>query len=291
MLQWPADTTKLKIQQQLLLSTVRLEVVKPGGLHVGTGVVTRFQVTPEISINAILTNRHVLADGRKFFGLFRRRTKDSFIIDAGVRVELAPPMATFVEHPSADVDLAAIILPPLEKLTLLDGTAPGAIPLPDSLFNATSANKLQVGEEIAMIGYPIGLYDAAHNLPIVRFGRLATLYSIDFNGRPEFLADIGAFKGSSGSPVLVLNTGAYATDEGLNLGTRIIWLGMVWGGQVLRRGVASAPTPIPTAVDQLGAADDVPLNIAHCLKAREILVAKDHFITVLRGMSLLPPAH
>lgn len=289
-IEWPADPAKLKPQQQLLLSTIRLEVIKSTGLHVGTGVFTQFQVTSEIGINAILTNRHVLASGQQFFGLFRRRTSESFIIDAGVRVQLAPPLATFVEHPSPDVDLAAIVLPPLANLKLPDDSRPGAITLPDSLFSAEAADKLQVGEELAMIGYPIGLYDNVHNLPVVRFGKLATLYSIDFNGKPEFLVDIGAFKGSSGSPILVLNVGAYGTDEGLSFGTRIMWLGMVWGGQVLRRGVASAPAPIPTAVDPLDSADHIPLNIAHCLKAREILVAKDHFISVLRGMNLLPSA-
>ena len=280
--EWPADLTKLPIQRQLLLSTVRLEVIKPSGTHVGTGVFAALEIAPGTFVHAILTNKHVLQRGTRITGRFRRRTDAAFILDEGVVVELSPSTCTFIEHPDPSVDLNAIVTPALDTTTLSDGTRPGAIPISESLFDQVEANKLQIGEEITMVGYPVGLFDQAHNLPISRRGHLATTYEVEFGGKPEFVVDIGAIKGSSGSPIFLLNVGSFLKDGALQAGIRIMWLGLLWGGQVLRGGSASPATPAPTAVDELESADSVPLNLAHCIKTSAIIAAKPRILEVLR---------
>jgi hypothetical protein len=61
---------------------------------------------------------------------------------------------------------------------------------------------VQVGEDLIVIGYPLGLHDAAYNLPIVRRGTLASFYPIPFEGEPYFLMECRPHAGCSGSPVL-----------------------------------------------------------------------------------------
>lgn len=286
-IKWPANSSKLTLQQSMLLSTIRLEVAKPTGLHVGTGVFLRLAFEENRSLVAIVTNKHVLRNGSNVFGQFRRQVGDEFIIDDGLRVELAPPIAVFLDHPSADVDLTAIIIPPLHKLKLPDGAQPGAITLQDEMFAAEKAAAFEIGQNVTMIGYPIGLYDKVHNLPIARRGALATPFLIDFNGRPEFVVDIGAFRGSSGSPVFSMDIGSWSENGQLFAGNRVIWLGILWGGQVLKRGKPVEPSPVPTAVDELDNDDIFPLNLGHCVKASEIISAKASWLETLKQMQLV----
>lgn len=61
---------------------------------------------------------------------------------------------------------------------------------------------VQVGDDLIVVGYPLGLHDAAYNLPIVCRGTLASFYPIPFEGEPYFLMESRVHGGCSGSPVL-----------------------------------------------------------------------------------------
>ena len=86
-------------------------------------------------------------------------------------------------------------------------------------------------EEIVMVGYPIGLWDAANNMPLFRRGITATHPNIDYEGRPDFVIDAACFPGSSWSPALLFNQGAYTTRQGTYLGSpRLKLLGVLYAG-------------------------------------------------------------
>ncbi len=62
---------------------------------------------------------------------------------------------------------------------------------------------INMGEDIQVIGYPLGLYyDDVFNLPVNRSGILASAYPVPFQGKPHFLIDARLHKGTSGSPVI-----------------------------------------------------------------------------------------
>lgn len=65
------------------------------------------------------------------------------------------------------------------------------------------------GSEVSFIGYPDNRFDAAHNLPLLRKGHVATLPTVDFNGLKQIVIDAQVFPGSSGSPVFVVSDGRY----------------------------------------------------------------------------------
>lgn len=91
----------------------------------------------------------------------------------------------------------------------------------------TQLNDLTVLENVVMVGYPNGLYDAANNYPLFRTGKTATHPAIDYNGKRQALLDMACLPGSSGSPVFILDEGLIYHKSGeISAGSRIFFLGV-----------------------------------------------------------------
>lgn len=67
----------------------------------------------------------------------------------------------------------------------------------------------EVGDRLAIPGFPLGFFDTVHHLPVVRQASIASFYGIRFQGQGLFLTDARMHRGSSGSPVLAR---LYAAD-------------------------------------------------------------------------------
>jgi len=65
---------------------------------------------------------------------------------------------------------------------------------------------IAIGEDVLVIGYPLGFHDNLHNLPIVRNAVMASVYPVPFNGKPMILIDSRLHSGTSGSPVITKPT-------------------------------------------------------------------------------------
>lgn len=63
---------------------------------------------------------------------------------------------------------------------------------------------LKALEEVIMIGYPAGLWDDFNNLPIMRTGDTSSHVAYDYRGKEDFIVNIPAYHGSSGSPLVKL---------------------------------------------------------------------------------------
>ncbi len=62
---------------------------------------------------------------------------------------------------------------------------------------------LPLGQDVLILGFPLGFHDTLHNLPIVRSATIASSFSHPFKGEPYFLTDARLHRGMSGSPVIV----------------------------------------------------------------------------------------
>ena len=60
----------------------------------------------------------------------------------------------------------------------------------------------EVGDRLAIPGFPLGFFDTVHHLPVVRQASVASCYGVRFQGLGYFLTDARMHRGSSGSPVL-----------------------------------------------------------------------------------------
>jgi hypothetical protein len=74
--------------------------------------------------------------------------------------------------------------------------------------------EIQPGDDVVVIGYPLGIYDVFNKLPILKTGLLNTPLGMHFNGMDAFLIDYKYYEGSSGSLII-----SKPTHFGLRNGT------------------------------------------------------------------------
>jgi len=73
---------------------------------------------------------------------------------------------------------------------------------------------VSIGEDVLVIGYPLGFYDRLHNLPLVRNAVMASVYPVQFQEKPIVLIDSRLHSGTSGSPVLTKETNLIRYNDG-----------------------------------------------------------------------------
>lgn len=71
---------------------------------------------------------------------------------------------------------------------------------PDNLLDETQP--LPLGQEVIVIGFPLGFEDTVHRLPLIRRATVASVYPLPFKGERYFITDARLHRGSSGSPVV-----------------------------------------------------------------------------------------
>ncbi|MEW6542830.1 MAG: serine protease [Nitrospirota bacterium] len=219
--------------EQLTYSTVRIECETATGTSVGTGFFYRFAEQGEQYVPAIVTNRHVVEGARqgRIF-LHTSDTQGNVIAGQHYSCTLEQFADFWIPHPDATVDLCALPIAALHQDAEARSTPLFYIALNASV-TATPAlfAELTALEDIAMIGYPTGIWDSKNNMPIIRRGITATPSNQDYEGRPEFMIDAACFPGSSGSPVFLYNVGSYASRDGATvIGSRIALLGILYAG-------------------------------------------------------------
>jgi hypothetical protein len=62
--------------------------------------------------------------------------------------------------------------------------------------------QIPLGQDVLIVGFPLGFHDTYNNLPIIRKATVASSYAHPFKGEPYFLTDARMHRGSSGSPVI-----------------------------------------------------------------------------------------
>lgn len=242
--------TPTALSEKLLFVTLRLEVQKVAGIATGTGFLFAIPTGENQVLPLLVTNKHVVEDGLTLTTQIHLADgAGQPILDQSEALLVPAPGGQFVPHPSPDVDLCAFPIGPFIAEKQAQGRPlftpwldPSLIPADDKLGALTAA------EEVTMVGYPIGLWDAVNNLPLLRRGMTASHPVIEFNGKPWGVIDAACFPGSSGSPVMILNEGAFALkDVGITLGSRVMLLGVLFGGPQYEPDGRIEVRPIPTA--------------------------------------------
>ena len=245
---------------------------------VGTGFFFSFPVGEGKVIEIIATNKHVLENAQEVhFSVHKKQLKGEQIYpekeSKHVTLSRSDLDLLLIEHPDANVDLCGInFIPIREFLKEEEGVELfyGVYTTNNVLSDEELAN-LQTVEDVLMIGYPIGLWDEENNMPLVRRGITASHPALDFNGKSEFVVDIGAYPGSSGSPIVLASVGTYIDKvrKEVIVGARFGLLGVLYGAPVFNSEgkvlVQPIPTRSPTAV--------VPqmTHLGFAVKAKEIL--------------------
>lgn len=127
-------------------------------------------------------------------------------------------------------------------------------------------------EDVIMVGYPIGLSDISHNLPLLRRGITSTHPGIDFDGKSCGVVDMAIFPGSSGSPIMIVNEGSFHDNKGesLVLSNRKIFLGVLTSGPTWNSEGEIKIVNIPT-LQKVVAEIPIMINLGFYIKAKEVI--------------------
>jgi len=124
---------------------------------------------------------------------------------------------------------------------------------PDDLLPEDAS--LELGEQLLMLGFPLGFHDEVNHLPVARTAFVATAYDVPFQGQPTFLTDGRMHRGSSGSPAVVFRSDRRGKRRPLLAGVHSaaydmsnrdpsqddrLALNTVWRTQAIRKIVAAA---------------------------------------------------
>jgi V8-like Glu-specific endopeptidase len=161
----------------------------------------------------LVTNRHVLVNEDK--GYFPNIARIMLHVNqSDIKQNEYYDIALYTKakkmwiESNVKVDVVAI---PIEMNKLPQGS----IIVSFNVANLLQSNiQLHVGDDIVVMGYPFGVYDDIHNLPILRNGIIASAYPIPFRDKPYFLVDSDLEEGVSGSPVITKFKDTWRTRNG-----------------------------------------------------------------------------
>lgn len=165
----------------------------------------------------LVTNRHVFVDETKDHrpdSISLRLHTDPADIrkNAALELQLYTVSGTplWREHPAGgrSVDVAAL---PLDRAAMISRFFIRSFS--QSVHIPANVN-VSVGEDLQVIGYPLGFHDQVHNLPIIRSATLASVYPVPFEGNPFVLIDARLHSGTSGSPVMTKPTSILRKTDG-----------------------------------------------------------------------------
>jgi S1-C subfamily serine protease len=224
--------------KRLLFHTVRVETtLADGGSGTGTAFVIE-HVHARGRTRFVVTNRHLVDDVTQGALVFTLAHQGEPVLGSRFEVRIDEFAEAWQRHPDPAVDLAALPLAPLQQAAEQQGATLYVQPIAsDRLADAARLAQLDALEEVWFVGYPSGVWDSVHALPILRRGTTATPLAVDFEGQPAFLVDAAVYPGSSGSPVFV----RAADGSGL-------WLAGVVAAVFFREeSLRLTPAPVPAA--------------------------------------------
>lgn len=211
---------------QLLFSTVPIIGITNKGSGVsGTGFFFSYVLGDGREVPLLITNHHVLRDVIQ--GRFVVNLADG---DAPSRETINVNFdKSFIDGKKlGDLDLVAMPVAPVLNALEQSGKKPFYRSIDSSLIPKKDVlDNLAALEQITFIGYPSGLYDEYNKTPLIRHGWTSTPAWNNYKGRREFLVDGSVFEGSSGSPVFIFNQGSYPTADGIVIGSRLLFMGVI----------------------------------------------------------------
>jgi len=259
------------LSRALLHNTVRIEVIKPNESGCGTGFFFYFPSKVNgMQIPVVVTCWHVVQDataGRFVVGLQTNPDKQDraeYSFDKDFE-------KCWIRHPDTNVDLAIMPI-----ASFLQQVRSAHRELNYHLFsenNIASKSEMQtysVFQEVKFVGYPIGIWDQSNNLPVIRRGMTATDPTVDYNGETKFLIDAAVVPGSSGSPVVIADEGAYMQGSTyVSGGSRLRLLGIISQYYFLNSEGKVEIREVPSSFDT-NVITKVPVNLGVVIRAERL---------------------
>lgn len=272
--------TKMPVEHALVRTTVRILAGLAGATPTSVGTGFFYKVnhpTAGIAKVLIVTNKHVIRGADVIHFVLSSAASVSDINDQHQPVGrtdeavIWPIAGNLYAHPDPEIDLCAIDITIPAGRVLQTGRQLRSMFL-DSSWLPSAADKKDIRdvEQVLVVGYPRGLWDEYNNMPITRVGTSATHPLALYQNKRNFLVDVAAFQGSSGSPVFSYEAPMFRQPDGsYTPGTKVQFIGVVWAvvewsveGELKVIEIPSAQKHIPVI--------STSLNLAVALHAESI---------------------
>jgi V8-like Glu-specific endopeptidase len=214
------------ISTQLMYTTVPIYVkYKSNNFGSGTGFIFSVPANNNETIPLLITNYHVVENMQE--GCIELHISEKNLpTNNTIKVNFSEEIIN--QNKLGNLDLVAIpIASVLNELQSKNINVFYRTIGKEIIPNQEQINELAAIEDITFVGYPNGLYDNVNKMSIVRRGITATPIWNNFKGEDAFLIDAGVFPGSSGSPVFIYNRGTYPTNNGVVVGNRLMFVGVI----------------------------------------------------------------
>jgi len=99
------------------------------------------------------------------------------------------------------IDVVAILL----ERAMLPGKFYHRAFTPEHLYRRLEL--VEMGASVLIVGFPLGVHDTLHRLPVARHAVVASSFGIRFQGKGCFLTDARLHRGTSGAPVVARKPG------------------------------------------------------------------------------------
>lgn len=273
--------TPTSVAEQLMYSTIR--IANPPA--VGTGFYYNHVIDETTAIGLIITNKHVITGDitELTFHTTKGEGKPSGSLYTAY---VDNTKGLWIHHPSATVDLCALPIGPIFGLAEKAGHTLYTVAMGSKLiWSDKDLTSLDAVEEVIMVGYPNGLWDDVNNYPLFRRGITATHPASDYRGTPVTVIDIATVGGSSGSPVLIINSPLFSRKYNAQQPERgNVLLGVLYAGPVITQEGEIITREIPTGFKSIVALESF-INLGFIVKAKEILVLAKHVESIFRDLT------
>ena len=216
------------ISTQLMYTTVPMYSLRKNNETVYcTGLILNIQESDNSAIPLIVACYHSLKDSvGGYFSL--QIKKDGQPAGEEAKVHFSDDFAE--NFKLGDLDLIAIPFAGVLNDFQRKGTEIFFRGVDMGLFASTNVlGECDAIEDVITFGYPEKIYDSTHVLPIARRSYTATPIWNNYKNEQSFLIDLPDSDGFEGSPVFICNQGTVPTKDGIALGNRVLFVGMISG--------------------------------------------------------------
>lgn len=199
----------ISFEHEISYITARIAVEIPGTTNTSIGTGFFYQAPlkdgTDRSITLLISNKHVFLDPRGALTIIlNEKAADGSPAYGKIKTFRQNDFSSiYYEHANKDVDLACVNASGVSRNNAFYRN------LHDDFLYPIDYEKVVPSQTVLFVGYPENRFDVVHNLPLVRAGTIASLPSVDFNGKGQIVIDAQVFQGSSGSPVFVAYDGRY----------------------------------------------------------------------------------
>ncbi len=190
-----------------ITARIAVEIPATPNSSIGTGFFYQAPLKDgsDRSITLLISNKHVFLDSTGTLTIIlNEKSEDGSPAYGTIKTFQQNDFSSiYFQHANPDVDLSCVNVSAISHNNAFYRN------LSDDFLDPIDYEKVAPGQAVIFVGYPENRYDVVHNLPLVRAGTIASLPSVDFNGKGQIVIDAQVFQGSSGSPVFVAYDGRY----------------------------------------------------------------------------------